>query len=159
MSVHQQLRQVLAELELCSQVAALNMTPSGRDAGTDVGGNRPTGGIDRGEDRAPEERDSGDEPDRGVVLRSAEHFKHRLANAHSERAEQAILQDARRALAAHRRAPKPKDLGHPMPGDPQWKRWVAESKLPAREIARKCGVSRQYVEKVRKQWCNENEAA
>ena len=159
MSIRQELRQVLAELELCSHVPAVNITPSGRDAGTDVGGNRPTGGIDRREDRAREELSTGDDPDRGVLLRSAEHFRRRLAKASSERAEAAILEDARRALAAYRRAPKPRDLGHPMPSDPQWKRWVAESQLPAREVARKCSVSRQYVEKVRKQWLDNEETS
>ena|SRR6185437_3154573 len=140
---HDQLGTVLANLELCSHVSAVNLDPSSRDAGEDIGGKRPPGGIDRREDR---------ERDAPRVLHSAEHFRRRLARARTQRALDAILADAEAALSAFRRQPAPKDKEHPMPGDFNFKRWVAESPLEDREIARKCGVTRQYVSKVRRQY-------
>jgi hypothetical protein len=141
--LRRELRQAIAELELCSHVSAVNPSPSGRDAGTDIGGNRPSGGVDGRDDRVHDHK-----------LKSAEHFKRRVAKARAEQTLRAILKEAREALEAWRRQPPPKDVGHPMPGDHDWKRWVGESQLPAREIARKCSVSRAYVEKVRRQYAD-----
>ncbi len=132
-----ELRQVLAELELVSQVSAVNYGSSGGgDQGEDIGGRRPGGGVDAKDDRQ-----------QGHALKSAEHFRRRIAKAHSERAFEAILADAKRSLEAHRRQPPPSD--RPELSSPQWKRWAASSDLPPREIARIYNVSRQYVERVR----------
>jgi hypothetical protein len=138
-SVESELRQVLVELELCSHVSAVNLDPSSRDAGEDIGGKRPPGGIDRREDRQPREADQ-------RILRSADHFRRQLLRG---RPAHYVLEEARAALAAHRRPPKPKDKEHPMPGDFNWKRWVVESSLSAGEIGHKCGVSAQYVRRIR----------
>ena len=128
--------QVLAELEMCSQVAAVNLEPSGRDAGEDIGGKCPPGGIDRKEDRQRENR----------ILHSAEHFRRQLARG---RHVHYVLEEAEEVLAAYRRPPAPKDKEHPMPGDFNFKRWVAESSLEAKEIARKCFISKRRVNQIR----------
>ncbi len=143
LSLEGELLQVLLELEMCSHVAAVNLEPSGRDAGEDIGGKRPPGGVDRREDaeRMP-----------GRMPKSAEHFRRRADRARTDYARAQVLTDARAALAAFRRQPAPRDKEHPMPGDYNWKRWVAESRLSDSEIARKCSVKRQYVNKVRRSY-------
>lgn len=141
------LRQVLVELEMMSHISAVNLNPGSRDSSEGIGGKRPPGGVDRREDRyrpAP-----GETTDDERVLRSADHFRRQLAKG---RNPEYVLEEAREALAAFRRPPKPRDKGHPMPADFNWKRWVAESDLPSSEIARKCGVTGQYVRRIRKQY-------
>ena len=146
MSAETELRQVLAELELCSHVSAVNHNPSTQDVGEgdDIGGKRPPGGVDRREDQhrpAPGEATKDER-----VLRSADHFRRQLARG---RPAHFVLKDAREALTAFRRPPKPKDKEHPMPGDFNWKRWVVESPLSAGDVGRKCEVSAQYVRRTR----------
>jgi hypothetical protein len=134
-----ELRQVLAELELVSQVPALDYASKNQMSVSDErspGGKRPRGGVDRKDDR-----------ERDWNLKSAEHFKRRLAGARSELAITLILKDAKAALLAHRRQPPPPD--RPELSSPQWKRWVAESAESAREIARIYNVGRTYVDRVR----------
>lgn len=146
--LHRQLKQTIAELEMCSHVSAVSLDSSGRDSGEDVGGKRPPGGVDRKDDKSRE----------GHKLKSAEHYRRRAAKARSESALRAILKDAKESLEAWKRRPAPRDVGHPMPGDMDWKRWVGESSLSASEIARKCSVSGAYVRKIRAQY-REREAA
>jgi len=131
------LGQVLAELEMCSHVSAVNLEPSSRDAGEDIGGKRPPGGIDRKEDHQP--RESGER-----ILRSADYFRRQLKRG---RPEGFVLADAEAALNAWRYQPMPRE---PEYGSPQWKRWVAESPLSHGEIARKFNCKRAYVQQVRK---------
>lgn len=131
--------QVLAELELCSHVSAVNLDPSSRDAGEDIGGKRPPGGMDRREDRQP--REIGER-----ILRSADYFRRQLLRG---RATHRVLEDAEAALDAWRHQPMPKE---PEFGSPQWKRWISESTLSHGEIARKFNCKRQYVQQVRKQY-------
>jgi hypothetical protein len=140
--VKQELCQILAELELCSHVSAVNLNPSSRDAGEDIGGKRPPGGIDGREDRHRSE----DEDDERV-LRSAQHFKRQLAHGRPARH---VLRDATAALAAWKRQPAP--TGELEYGSPQWKRWVAESPLSDEEVASRYNVSRRYISKVRAQY-------
>ncbi len=135
-----ELRQVLAELELVSQVPAVNLESS-RDMGEDIGGKRPPGGEDHGGDR-----------EIGWPLKSVTYFRRRMAKAHTAGALEAILEDARTSLDAAKRQPAPEDKEHPMPGDYNWKRWVSESSLSDVEIARKCSVSRQYINRIRGQY-------
>lgn len=137
MSLLGELRQVLAELELVSHVSAARPGSSGRDTSDDIGGNRPPGGIDRGDDREPEH-----------PQKSVEHFRRCLRRARTDGQLEAVLIDARDALAAWRRQPAPS--GEPEYGSPQWKRWVAESELAPVEIARKYNVSRQYVHAIQR---------
>lgn len=147
-----ELRQVLAELELVSQVPALDYASKNQGNVADErspGGKRPRGGDADADDGVSE-----------FALKSVDHFSRRLAGAlarnllreqegqpPSSRALEAILADAKAALAAHRRQPAPKD--RPDYGSPQWKRWVAESDLPAHEIARIYNMPRSNVERVR----------
>lgn len=142
-TVEYDLRQVLVQLELCSHVGAVNMDPSSRDAGEDIGGKRPPGGVDRREDA---------EREPGRMLKSAEHFRRRLARARSERALTQILADAEASLSAWRRQPPPRDKEHPMPSDFNWKRWVSESSLSSSDVARKCFVSKRYVNRIRAEY-------
>jgi hypothetical protein len=148
-SVEHELRQVLAELELVSHVAAVNLEPSSRDASESIGGRRPPGGVDRREDRHksdPREKPGRrDEPER--VLRSAQHFREELARGKKRPAR--LLEEAKASLAAWKRQSPPK---HPLMGDPGWKRWVAESPESHADLARKCGCTRQNIREVRLKW-------
>jgi hypothetical protein len=141
--VGRELRQVLAELELCSHVSAVNLDPSSRDSGEEVGGKRPPGGVDRREDRHRRE------PGEDRVLRSAQHFREQLAKGRSPRA---VLRDAEASLAAYR-LPPPASGEWPEYGTRYWKQWVARSpEGSAGEIARVYNVSRGYIKMVRRQW-------
>jgi hypothetical protein len=135
-SLASEIRQALAELELISQVNAMNLAPSGRDAGEDIGGKRPPGGVDYQGDRELD-----------YPQKSIEHFRRRLRRIRATWQLELLLEDARSSLAAARRQPAP--TGEPEYGTPQWKRWVAESPLPSVEIARKYNVSRQYICRLR----------
>jgi hypothetical protein len=79
-------------------------------------------------------------------MKSAEHFRRRWQRAHSEQALRAILKDAEAALEAWQRQPVDRD---PALADPQWKRWVGESRLSSKEIAAKYSISRQYVRRIK----------
>lgn len=139
--IMRELHQALASLEMMSQVSAVSMGSSTRDAGEDIGGKRPSGGEDHSGDRESDWK-----------LKSVAHFRRRIARAEGLQTLEAILKDARAAISAWKRQPAPEDRAHPMPGEYNWKRWVAESVLSDVEIARKCSVSRQYVSKVRTQY-------
>lgn len=138
MNIARELKQTIAELELISEVSAVSLDPSSRDSGEDIGGKRPPGGVDRKGDR-----------EREWTMKSAEHFRRRAANAVTSEALRHILVEARAALELARRRPSPQDAGHPMPGDHDFKRWVAESELPSSEVARLTGKSGQYIRKIR----------
>ncbi len=139
MTVQGELRQVLAQLELVSQVSAVNLDPTAWDTSESIGGNRPSGGINRKDDRQDD-----------WPLKSVEHFHRRVAKARSEYQLGLILKDARVALEAATRQPPPS--GEPLVSSPQWKRWVAETGLSLGDVARKCGVSKSYVQKIRRQY-------
>lgn len=143
-SVERRLRQVLAELELVSHVPAVNLDPLTREtSGEGIGGKRPPGGIDRRDDRR-------DDDDHHHPQKSVDHFRRRLAHARTDEQRALILTDAEAALAAWKRQPAAST--EPAYGSPQWKRWVAESKLSHQQVADKFGISRSYVAKVRKQY-------
>ncbi len=152
-SVDRELRQVLAELSLVSHVSAVSLdakTPP--DASDDIGGKRPAGGIDRRDER----KDGVYEVETGVyeemtfTLKSADHYRRRVASATTDHALREILADAERSLAAFKRQPMPS--GDPEFGSPMWKHWVAASPLSDGEIAHKFRVTRQYVNRVRNQY-------
>lgn len=137
-----ELRQTILRLDMLSQVSAVNLDSSGgRDTSDDIGGRRPSGGIDRRDDRESD-----------WVLKSADHFRRRMRNAHSLRTLEQILQEAREALAAATHQPPPDPAGEPRLDDPLWKRWVGSTSMPVAEIAWKYGVSRQYVVRVRERY-------
>jgi len=149
-SLRRELKQVICELELCSHVSAVSLDSSGRDSGEDVGGKRPPGGVDRAEDRVAEpERQKKDlNADRGLP-RSAAHFRRRMAKARTERALEAILADAKRALVAWKRAPR---IAAPVLGDPQWKRFIGESNEPTSALASRYGKTPQYINRVKAEY-------
>ena len=103
-----------------------------------TGGQRPPGGIDHAGDREPDYRQ-----------KSAEHFKRRALKANTLRDFEAILTEARAALEAWRRPPKPTE---PLPGDPLFKRHVAESAKTAPELARLYGISARTVHRWRRKY-------
>lgn len=110
-AVQGELRQVLAELELVSQVSAVNLDPTARDTSESIGGNRPSGGINRKDDRQPD-----------YPQKSVEHFRRRAAGARSEYQLGLILKDAKKALEACKRQAAPAD---PLWMSFEWKRQIA----------------------------------
>lgn len=146
-TLDQELRQTLAELELCSHVSALDY--ESKDAGRsaeDPGGKRPPGGIDRRENRAVVEKDPKN-PER--VLRSADHYRRRLQHAHSDRTKRMILDEAKASLDAWRHRVPMKD---PAKDDPGWKRFIAESKESYQALAHRYGVSTMRIGEIRKDY-------
>ena len=139
-----ELAQVLAELDLMSHVAAVNLNPLARETTDDIGGKRPPGGVDYREDG---HRDFSTRPEDQRVLRSASHFRDQLARG---RAPSRVLLEARASLEAWRRMPPPSS--EPEYGSQQWKRWVAESPLSHKELARKFNCSRGYIAQIRRQY-------
>jgi hypothetical protein len=142
---------VLAELDLVSHVPAAQSIEGGRSAEGDIGGNRPPGGVDRKEDRQPSDpKRNADKPER--LLRSADHFMRRIAKARSEHTLGLILEDAEASLDAWKRQPAPDKSNEPKYGTPQWKRYIAESAEKPNVLAKRFGVTRQYIEKVRREY-------
>lgn len=137
-TVPHELRQILANLEMMSQVDAVNLAPSPRNADEDVGGKRPPGGIDRKGDREPD-----------YPQKSADHFHRRLNGARTQPQVDAILTDAEQALNAWRNQAVPKD---PEYGSPQWKKYVAASTLTHGELAKRFNVKRSYIQQIRREY-------
>lgn len=140
MSARRDLERIIARLELKSHAHAAQIQPEPASRGGSRGGNRPPGGIDVRDDKEPE-----------FHLKSADHFRRRLARARSDRAVQLILVDAEKALAAWERTPL---VGRPLPGSPFFRRWIIDQlrlgENPER-VAQLGGCTREYVNKVRRQ--------
>jgi len=124
-----------------SHVPAVNLNPEPVTLDESVGGNRPRGGIDRKDDREPE-----------FMLKSADHYRRRLAGARTERALTLIRADLELTLRAWTHTPlKRHDI--PKPGDAFFTRWARErirDGWPDSEIVRLGGCSRQYVNRLRR---------
>lgn len=154
-SIEQQLRQVVAQLELVSHVNAVALDSSGgRDTSDDIGGKRPSGGVDRRDERRDGvyEVGPGEFEEMTFTLKSADHFRRRMASARTDHAMRIILDDAERALKAWRFQPKHRPDSEPDRASPLWKHWVGSCGLSDGEIARKYGVTRQYVNRIRNQY-------
>jgi hypothetical protein len=133
-----ELRQAIMQIGMLSQVSAANLENNAKSTDDDIGGKRPSGGIVAKDDFAE-----------GFALRSVEYFDRRLRRAHTARAVTELLAEAMATLEAWKRTPIP--AGQPPAlNDPQWKRWIAETDLPPRDLVRMFGVSRQYIHQVRK---------
>jgi hypothetical protein len=66
-------------------------------------------------------------------------------------ASQALLDDIRRTVGAWRRMSIP--VGQPPEyGTPQWKRYIAESREDAGELARMFHVTRRYINQIRQNY-------
>ena len=135
---------LLHRLELKSHTSALVIDADRVSGGSGTTGNRPPGGAERKDDREPE-----------YWLRSADHYRRRLAGAQSVKAILLITADAERTLKAWEKAPLPSGIKL---DSPFTKLQIAESKESAGELARKLSVSRQYIYRVRSQY-RQNEAA
>lgn len=135
-----QLNALIAILELKSHVPAAQIGKSVHDSTDDIGGKRPTGGIDRRDDREPDS-----------ILKSADYFRRKRTRCRSDNDIDRLITEITAVLDAWRRMPVPPGQP-PAPGDPQWKRWVAESKKDAGELARLFNISRQRVHQIRKQY-------
>lgn len=108
-----ELQRVLAELTMVSQAPTQNLTPAtGQEldpepAGvyrlSEKGGKRPPGGLVDDRRRLGSEH----ETPNMVMLRSAEHFQHRLSRCHSVTVLRLILADAQEALRSYRKSPPP----------------------------------------------------
>ncbi len=144
--LERRIRETLARLELVSHVSAVSLDPSSRDTSEDIGGKRPTGGIVSWDDHAKDEETGEPEP---YPQKSFMFYREEFAKARTDARRERLLRDADAALDAARRSPTPVA---PLLGDPLWKRWVAESDMPVKDIVRIYGVSRQYVHRVRREY-------
>lgn len=148
MSLEKEVRDVIAALHLVSHVSAANLGSSARDSGESIGGKRPPGGIDREGDR-----------EREWPMKSAEHFERRLAKAYSQRALTEILADATRSLDAWKRQPAPTKSNEPKLSSPQWKQYISESIESHGALAGRFGVTRAYIQEIRKKYGDAREVA
>jgi hypothetical protein len=149
-SIILEIRRTLSELELCSHMPAAELGYSSKSA-AHPGGKRPPGGVDYREDKhnlGPQTKTDA----KPRILRSAEHYRRRLAKAHNDRTLEIILEQANDSLNAWRRQPPPTKQNEPKKEDPGWKRYVAESELMSESLAAKYGVSSQYIREVRKKY-------
>ncbi len=139
MSVHKELSETICALELVSQVPAVNLDPTSRDSSESIGGKRPSGGIDRQDDR-----------ERAWDMKSADHFKTRIRNAHSERTLLQILIEAKQSLENARRMPGwKKGAVEPDKGTLRWKRMIADSYEPAHVLAKRHEISLRTIQNYR----------
>lgn len=132
-----ELEQIIARLEVMSHVPAVNLDPTPAATTDSKGGARPRGGIDRKDDREPD-----------FALKSADHYRRRLAGAHTEGIVLIILRDARATLRAYTHTPI-SDSADPKPGDPLFMRWLAKQTGRVEDISHRAGVSRALVYKAR----------
>lgn len=150
MTLLQEIQKTLSELELCSHMPAAELGYSSKGV-EHPGGKRPPGGVDYREDKHNLEPSAKSEA-KPRILRSAEHYRRRLAKAHSDRTLEIILEQAKDSLSAWKRQPAPTRQNEPKRDDPGWKRYVAESDLSSDSLAAKYGVSGAYIREVRKNY-------
>lgn len=98
MSARTELLQIIARLEVISHVPAVNLDPTPPETTDGKGGARPRGGVDRKDDREPD-----------FALKSADHYRRRLARANTERDIERARDAARQTLAAWTKAPPPRE--------------------------------------------------
>jgi hypothetical protein len=137
--VPKELCDLLAQLEVVSQVSASQLGASRNGSEEDIGGKRPPGGEEYWRWWHADDAD--------YPQKSLRYFRKRIERVRDPATFQDIIVEARAALEACRRAPAPSE--EPEYGTPQWKRWVAESEEPPAKLAYRFNVSRQYIEKVR----------
>mgnify|MGYP007071596217 CR=1 FL=1 len=137
MNARAELQAIIARLETMSHVPAVNLDPTPAATTDSKGGARPRGGIDRKDDREPD-----------FALKSADHYRRRLARAHTEGIVLVILRDAQRTLRAYTHTPVA-DGADPKPGDPLFMRWLAKQQGRVEDISYRTGVSRALVYKAR----------
>lgn len=143
MSARAELLAIIARLEVMSHVPAVNQSPKAEVGGATTsdernpGGHCPRGGLDRQDDK-----------DRGSdVVKSADHYRRRLARCRTTHDVEQVLECARETLRTwtHTPAAGPE----PKPGEPMFMRWLAAQTGSVETISRQAGVSRALVYKAR----------
>lgn len=145
-SAAKQLRDAILQLEMISQVPASRPGHTSKSTDEDIGGRRPSGGIDRADDR-----------EHDFALKSAEHYRRREARCHTDGQRLALLVEVERTLTAWRQTPLV-DGKRPAMNDPRWKQWVGECEHTVTELVRWYSCSRQYIHQVRKAYSPEKAA-
>lgn len=114
-----ELTNVIARLDLVSHGTTQSFTGTrGTSADDDIGGRRPAGGIS---DDHRRDYEHGTPPD-PVMLRSADHFRHRAQGCRTEPQLAAVLHDAQAALRSWQHTPRTTD---PEPGSWAWREQIA----------------------------------
>lgn len=131
------LKQAIAQLELISQAPTQNLDAFSRDSSGDIGGNKPSGGIDRRGDREPDYK-----------LKSADHFRRRVQKARSILGLEEILTDIWATLRAWK-CPDPPLGIEPERNTLAWKRMIANSSLSAERLAHKHEIGVRTVYRYR----------
>jgi hypothetical protein len=157
-SLDSEIRRALAELELVSHAPIGAYGRQAHDTTDSTGGRRPPGSDAEFRPRKPStpfrEGDAASEKvwsEYEEELLAWEACYHRRTVDYYRRREpsDALLIDIRRTVEAWRRQRIPPGQA-PARADPQWKRYIAESNEDGGELARKFGVTRQYIHQVRK---------
>lgn len=140
------LRDLLARMSVLSEVSAVNYDPNPvahTKGDHSMGGNRPSGGVDRKADREPE-----------FFLKSHDHFVRRAQRCRSLSDYLSVIADAERCIEAWTNPPIQEE---PKPGEPFFRRYVEQTiaKNPGasdERIAILCGgVSRRRVNQIRRE--------
>lgn len=159
-------RDLVQKLSLISHVTSVNYEGKiARDTSEATGGRRPTGSDIEPKPRRPKSprivgniasEKAWDEYEIDLAAweacyhrRGVDYFVRRFAACSTDGMLRDLIGEARDTLAAWKRTPIPKGQP-PALGDPQWKRWVAESSLQTGDLARMFSVSRQYIQKIRR---------
>lgn len=170
-----ELRQAVAELSLISHAPTQSYQlapPEDRAATPDrwrksdrlapvahLGSHRPKDGdtqAPRGSDVDRPPRDA--EHDERIAWaesyqrKTPDYFRDQLEKCHTEARLIALRDECRAVLLAWKRQPMPAGQEPASRADPNWKRWVAESKLDIGEIARRFDCSRRHVYKIRQDY-------
>lgn len=90
--------------------------------------------------------------------RTPTYFKNQLERCETEYRLRLLVDEARETLEAWRRTPIPQGQ-EPQPGDPQWKRYIAESKESAESLAARFWnpatrkpYGKRYINKIRQEY-------
>jgi len=141
-----ELRAVVQQIALKSQVSAMNLERSSKATDDDIGGRRPSGGVDRGDDWSLEAAE--------YWLKSGDYFQRKLERVLARGGEvelRALIVEAEATLKAWSRSPL--DLERPASmKDPKWGIFIAYSKEDAGTLARWYGCKRQHIYATRKKW-------
>ena len=156
-----ELRTVVARIALISHASTSRYDAErGGGSGNDIGGNRPPGGDDDSPmwpgDKASAKQIADYREDYQAWLgcyqrKTPAWFAAQLGDDPSERRITELLADARSVLEAWQRTPIPAGQ-EPEISSPQWKRFVAESSLDNGTLARRFGVTRQYIHHIRRSY-------
>ena len=129
-----ELRQTIAELDLVSEVPAVELGRSSKSADPS---REPYGGVDREGDKEAE-----------WVMKSADYFRRKLSRAQTQEQLEGLLKAARASLRASRRQAEPQGL-EPEKWTLAWRRMIANSDLPIEKLAATHCIGRRTVARYR----------